>query len=88
MNQAQCNNRHISLYIYSYIAFFPLFRHNHGLCMLDKPRHDMIEPSSSNQILAGEKFTANAQCELVFGPESKVCSYMVSLVDGNVFFKM
>lgn len=49
--------------------------------MLDKPRHDMIEPSSSAmQLLAGEKFTGNEQCELVFGPGSKVCSYMVSWI--------
>lgn len=44
--------------------------------MLDKPIHDMIEPTSG-QLLAGEKFSANQQCELVFGAGSKVCSYMV-----------
>lgn len=27
-------------------------------------------------MLAGEKFTADQQCELVFGLESKICTYM------------
>lgn len=63
----------------SIFAFYLSFnRHNHGFCMLNKPQHDMIEPSSTSQLLAGEKFSANQQCELVFGAESKVCSYMVS----------
>lgn len=46
--------------------------------MLNKPERDMIEPSSGNAVLAGEKFTDNQQCELVFGPGTKICSYMVS----------
>jgi len=46
--------------------------------MLDKPEHDMIEPTSVDTILAGEKFTKDQQCELVFGPGSKICSYMVN----------
>lgn len=46
--------------------------------MLDKPRHDMIETSTSSQQLAGEIFSADKQCELVFGPGTTVCSYMVS----------
>ncbi|XP_055713479.1 A disintegrin and metalloproteinase with thrombospondin motifs 20 isoform X2 [Phlebotomus papatasi] len=48
----------------------------HGNCMLNKPERDMIEPSSGNAMLAGEKFTDNQQCELVFGPGTKICSYM------------
>lgn len=44
--------------------------------MLDKPKKDMIEVASRR--LAGEKFSADEQCKLVFGAESKVCSYMVS----------
>lgn len=43
--------------------------------MLDKPKKDMIEVASRR--LAGEKFSADEQCKLVFGPESRVCSYMV-----------
>ncbi|XP_053692822.1 A disintegrin and metalloproteinase with thrombospondin motifs 20 isoform X2 [Sabethes cyaneus] len=45
-------------------------------CMLDKPTTDLIEPSSSTTKLAGEKFTNNQQCELVFGNGSRICSYM------------
>ncbi|XP_055541623.1 A disintegrin and metalloproteinase with thrombospondin motifs 20 isoform X4 [Wyeomyia smithii] len=49
---------------------------NHASCMLDKPTTDLIEPSSSQTKLAGEKFTNNQQCELVFGNGSRICSYM------------
>lgn len=35
----------------------------------------MIE-KSSNEKLAGEKFSENEQCELVFGPGSQICTYM------------
>ncbi|XP_021708409.1 A disintegrin and metalloproteinase with thrombospondin motifs 9 isoform X3 [Aedes aegypti] len=49
---------------------------NHGSCMLDKPKTDLIEPSSSQTKLAGEKFTNHQQCELVFGNGSRICSYM------------
>ncbi|XP_062553913.1 A disintegrin and metalloproteinase with thrombospondin motifs 1 isoform X2 [Armigeres subalbatus] len=49
---------------------------NRGDCMLSKPQTDLIEPSSSHTKLAGEKFTNNQQCELVFGNGSRICSYM------------
>lgn len=45
--------------------------------MLNKPRVDMIE--TSPQLLAGEKFPANQQCELIFGPNSKVCPFNVTV---------
>lgn len=47
--------------------------------MLDKPRHDMIQASSSSHLLAGEKFSADQQCELVFGAGTPVCPYMVGI---------
>lgn len=53
------------------------FRNNHGLCMLNLPDADVVESSSGSNKLAGEKFTADDQCRLVFGPESTACSYMV-----------
>jgi hypothetical protein len=53
--------------------------------MLDKPKLDLIGPSSANTMLAGEKFTDNQQCEFVFGSGSKICSYMVSRA---VFFNI
>lgn len=54
------------------------YRHDNGNCMRNKPQHVMIEPPSHNQLLAGEKFTSDQQCQLVFGPYSKICTYMVS----------
>lgn len=53
--------------------FFKNYRNNHGHCMLNKPTRDMIEPSTQ---LAGEIFSNDQQCALVFGPGSKICSYM------------
>lgn len=71
-----------SIFKLNFVIFLKLFysfshRQNHGACLLDKPKRDMIEPSSANSRLAGEKFTDDQQCELVFGPSSKICSYMV-----------
>ncbi|XP_055309435.1 A disintegrin and metalloproteinase with thrombospondin motifs 9-like isoform X3 [Sitodiplosis mosellana] len=51
--------------------------HNRGFCMLNKPRHDMIE--SSPQLLAGERFPADQQCELAFGPNTKVCPFSITV---------
>lgn len=45
--------------------------------MLNKPHLDMIETTS--QLLAGEKFPADQQCELIFGPNSKVCPFTVTV---------
>ncbi|KAL7038269.1 hypothetical protein ACKWTF_009531 [Chironomus riparius] len=44
-------------------------------CLLDKPHRNMIE-KSGNTMLAGEKFTDDQQCELVFGHGARICSYM------------
>lgn len=52
-------------------------RNNRGFCMLDKPKHDMIE--SSSHLLAGEKFSANKQCELIFGEGTKNCPFTVTV---------
>jgi hypothetical protein len=32
--------------------------------------------ANDNKTLAGEKFTDDQQCELVFGPGATICSYM------------
>lgn len=56
---------------------FIIRRHNRGFCMLNKPRHDLIETSSP--LLAGERFPADQQCELIFGPNSKVCPFTVTV---------
>lgn len=52
-------------------------RNNRGFCMLDKPKHDMIE--STSHLLAGEKFSANKQCELIFGEGTKNCPFTVTV---------
>uniref|UniRef100_A0A182NLF3 GON domain-containing protein n=1 Tax=Anopheles dirus TaxID=7168 RepID=A0A182NLF3_9DIPT len=44
--------------------------------MLNHPTKDLIAPNEMDTKLAGEKFTNNEQCELVFGNGSKICSYM------------
>ena len=36
----------------------------------------MIEKANQNTMLAGEKFSDNQQCELVFGPGSQICTFM------------
>lgn len=45
--------------------------------MLDKPKHDLIE--SKSRELAGERFSADKQCELIFGPGSNVCPFTVTV---------
>lgn len=44
--------------------------------MLNAPTHDMIQPISENATFAGEKFSADKQCQLIFGDTSRLCSYM------------
>lgn len=56
------------------------FRNSYGSCMLDKPDSNTIQKSHNAEKLAGEKFTADMQCKLIFGPESAVCTYMVNII--------
>ncbi|XP_052903499.1 A disintegrin and metalloproteinase with thrombospondin motifs 9 [Anopheles moucheti] len=49
------------------------FEKNPDNCLLNHPSTDLMSPDTT---LAGEKFTNNKQCELVFGNGSKICSYM------------
>lgn len=52
-------------------------------CLLDEPQINWIkeaeryyfEPDEVNS-LPGEKFSADTQCQLIFGPESQVCPFM------------
>lgn len=55
--------------------FFCVYRKEQSSCLLDKPHRNMIE-KNGNTMLAGEKFTDDQQCELVFGPGATICSYM------------
>ncbi|XP_053973328.1 A disintegrin and metalloproteinase with thrombospondin motifs 9-like isoform X2 [Hylaeus volcanicus] len=47
-----------------------------GNCLLDKPATIMEMEDASR--LSGEDYSANKQCELVFGRGSRICSHMVS----------
>lgn len=46
--------------------------------MLDEPNNDLLKNSYRVDLLAGEKYEADQQCKLNFGPDSSVCTYMVS----------
>lgn len=54
------------------------FRRNNGHCMRDKPALDMTESKTRVATFAGEAFSPDHQCQLVFGHGSVVCSYMVN----------
>lgn len=54
-------------------------RNNNGLCMLNLPDRDIVESSSKSNKLAGEKFTSEEQCRLVYGPDAMSCEYMVCM---------
>lgn len=52
-------------------------------CLLDEPQVDWIKGAQiyyfgADEVssLPGERFTADTQCELIFGPGSKVCPFM------------
>ncbi|KDQ65247.1 A disintegrin and metalloproteinase with thrombospondin motifs 20 [Zootermopsis nevadensis] len=48
-----------------------------GHCLLDAPPQDLItKEQERGQSLPGESFTEDRQCQLVFGDNSKICSYM------------
>ncbi|XP_049533834.1 A disintegrin and metalloproteinase with thrombospondin motifs 9 isoform X4 [Anopheles darlingi] len=49
---------------------------NPNNCLLNHPTKDLIDLNEKDPKLAGEKFTNNKQCELVFGSGYKICSYM------------
>ena len=62
------------------------FSAGHGYCLEDTPQKANLldtEPSSVSENgqpkQPGEKFSENQQCQLVFGSQSKLCSYMVKL---------
>ncbi|KAE8298082.1 A disintegrin and metalloproteinase with thrombospondin motifs 9 [Larimichthys crocea] len=47
----------------------------YGECLLDEP---VSRPYSLSQQLPGRIYNVNKQCELIFGPGTQVCPYMVS----------
>ena len=50
---------------------------NYGHCLQNKPRRNYLDTSRNFPKFPGEYFDENKQCEFVFGPGSKICSYMV-----------
>lgn len=66
------------------LLFFPFFFKSfhfylnstgYGECLLDEP---VSRPYSLSQQLPGRIYNVNKQCELIFGPGTQVCPYMVS----------
>lgn len=53
------------------------FSTGYGECLLDEPVSRTYELPNH---LPGQIYNANRQCELMFGPGSMVCPYMVSQV--------
>ena len=50
-----------------------------GNCLTNRPKRNYLEKEKSQVTrFAGEFFDADAQCSLVFGRGSRVCSYMPS----------
>lgn len=51
-------------------------------CLLDVPHEDHMRDNPlrpRDSLLPGEAFQADQQCELEFGPGSRICSFMVGL---------
>ncbi|KAJ3602159.1 hypothetical protein NHX12_029918 [Muraenolepis orangiensis] len=46
----------------------------YGECLLDEP---VSRPYSLSQQLPGQVYNVNKQCELIFGPGTQVCPYMI-----------
>uniref|UniRef100_A0A1B6E0Y8 Peptidase M12B domain-containing protein n=1 Tax=Clastoptera arizonana TaxID=38151 RepID=A0A1B6E0Y8_9HEMI len=47
----------------------------YGRCLLDQPKKDILSLQANNQ-LPGEDFDENRQCQLIYGRDSKMCSFM------------
>lgn len=61
-----------SFTIHYYLLFFST---GYGECLLDEPVGRTYELPT---LLPGQIYNANRQCELMFGPGSQICPYMVS----------
>jgi len=57
------------------ILTFCFFSTGYGECLLDEPGGRTYELPT---LLPGQIYNANRQCELMFGPGSQICPYMVS----------
>ena len=68
-----------SPFFFEVILFLFLNSTGYGECLLDEP---VSRPYSLSQQLPGRIYNVNKQCELIFGPGTQVCPYMVSGVSG------
>lgn len=58
-----------------YTHILTYFSTGYGECLLDEPVGRTYELPT---LLPGQIYNANRQCELMFGPGSQICPYMVS----------
>lgn len=63
---------HVSHHLY----FFAFHSTGYGECLLNEPES---RPYPLPSQLPGLLYNVNKQCELIFGPGSQVCPYMVSV---------
>ncbi|CAG0880726.1 unnamed protein product [Cyprideis torosa] len=52
----------------------------YGHCLTDHPEANYLALERGVKPSPGENFSVNKQCQLVFGEEAKICSYMVLLL--------
>lgn len=63
------------IYCTHVLTGFFFFSTGYGECLLDEPVGRTYELPT---LLPGQIYNANRQCELMFGPGSQICPYMVS----------
>lgn len=61
------------------------FSTGYGECLLDEPVGRTYELPT---LLPGQIYNANRQCELMFGPGSQICPYLVSRLMKSLACKM
>lgn len=54
-----------------YLRLFKIYRSKYANCLLNRPKTSKIP--IVNDILAGENYTADDQCKLIYGPQARLC---------------
>ncbi|GBM33973.1 A disintegrin and metalloproteinase with thrombospondin motifs gon-1 [Araneus ventricosus] len=65
----------MSTQILSHECLF-LFSVGYGRCLMDKPGRNRLLLDDEFQQPPGQLYPRDRQCELVFGPKSRICPYM------------
>lgn len=62
----------------------------HGKCLQDEVNKDYleIERQTNEKYLPGENYSANKQCEMIYGSDARICSFMVSDVRKLILIKL